>query len=115
MLFSFESLGGTGVLVGGHNAVDADGNPAGGAAASIGLSIDWQDGPVDRDAGESPNGAFVEDVLEVCAKRLEFYQQSRFACGENARALRHVHEALESLLSRRRDREDRGVQGKHEA
>ena len=79
------------------------------------FSIYWQDGPVSRDAGEKPNGAFVEDVLEVCKRRLEFYQDSPFACDENARALAHVGQAIDALLERRGDRRDRGVEGKHVA
>lgn len=123
MSYGFKSLADTGIDISGHNDTDSQGNPAGGYARDTlpshgrrhGFDITWQDGPVDRDAGDVPNGAFLEDVLEVCARRLEFYQGSRFACQENADALMHVRRAVDRLADRRRDRQDRGVQGKHEA
>lgn len=133
MSFSFESHAQTGAEVFGHNDTK-DGNPAGRYAATWEgaptselntmmhysehpghFVIRWQDGPVDREAGEQPNGAFVEDVLEVCKRRLEFYQDSPFACHENEVAIGDLEHALETLLSRRKDRAERGVQGKHEA
>ena len=94
--------------------------------------INWQDGPVKRimktvDAGtdresitlaaenmEDVNGAFVEDVLQVVAERLQFYQSSDFACSENAESLRHVELAISVLNARNDDRLRRGVLGKHE-
>ena len=135
MSFSFKSHAETGASVFGHNETK-DGNPAGGFACSpemmknrpaslspmlddpeypVHLAIRWQDGPVNRLAGEEPNGAFVEDVIDVCKRRLEFYQDSPFACEENAAAVDALDEALGYLLSRRKDRAERGVQGKHEA
>lgn len=143
MSFSFKSLGvDTGFPVVGRNETDPDGNPAGGSAgqaihqptrgefknardyeAAINVwnrkggeafCIHWQDGPINREAGESPNGALVEDVLEVCARRLEFYQDSPFRCDTNDRAIQHVRGAISALLNRRKDRADRGVLGKHE-
>ena len=101
MSFSFESHAGTGEDVYGHNDTK-DGNPAGGHAAcqygeagdkilhdrdATHFAIRWQDGPVDREAGEKANGAFVEDVIDVCKRRLEFYEDSPFACPENAEAI----------------------------
>ena len=91
-----------------------DGNPTGGFARGTGFEIDWQDGPIDRDAGEKPNGTLIEDVLEVCKRRLEFYQDSRFRCKENAAALAYIKDAIAALLIRREDRAARGVLGKHE-
>ena len=132
MAFNFKSLvGGKDVL--GHNATDDDGNPAGGFAISSALrrlpgprpgaaantsraviKIIWQDGPPNRDAGVEPNGAFLEDVLEIVARRLEFYQDSKFSCIENASALGKIRGAIDDLVGRRADRRARGVEGKHE-
>lgn len=131
MSFSFKSHAQTDADVFGHNDTK-DGNPAGGYAAScapgndmggvlhdpenpIHFAVRWQDGPVNREAGEQPNGAFVEDVIDVCKRRLEFYQDSAFACPENAAAADALDEALGYLNERRKDRAERGVQGKHEA
>ena len=101
-----------------NNRYDKNGDPAGGYASGVGLEIKWQDGPVNRLEGEKKdglNGTFVEDVLEAVAQRLEFYQKSRFACKENAYALDDIRLALARLMDRRKDRQKRGVEGKHEA
>ena len=113
MSFSFKSHGDTGEEILGHNETK-DGNPAGGTAQASGLNINWQDGPIDRDAGEKPNGTLVEDVLEVCKRRLEFYQESRFAGGNNASAIISIERAIAACLARRKDRVARGVLGKYE-
>ena len=61
------------------NNHDASGNPAGGFASGTGISITWQDGPLGRGPERlPPNGAFVEDVLEICVERIRFYQKSKF-------------------------------------
>ena len=119
--YTFKSLARTGDVIFGHNTIE-DGNPAGGAVhlydskGSIKpaeLSMRWQDGPVDREAGEATNGMFVEDLLEIVRIRLEFYQGSKFACQANASAIQHIKEAVKALCERRNDREARGVQGQH--
>ena len=77
------------------------GVPAGGVADGRGLNISWQSKPVDREAGEVPTGAFVEDVLEVCKLRLMYYQESFYACKENKQAIAAIGDALEAMASRR--------------
>lgn len=97
-----------------HDAVDADGNPAGGVTEATGIAIHWQNGPLNVDGiRKAPNGAFVEDVIEAAIRRIEFYQRSRFHCLENAVALGHLRAAAEVLEERTRNREDRGVEGTH--
>lgn len=120
--FNFDSLAGVrGASVNGLNETDDDGNPAGGWAMAGHprdgdyLSVKWQDGPVNREAGEFANGTFVEDVIEVARRRLEFYQKSPFACQENQDAHDHLMNALMRLQDIRLDRRDRKVEGKHEA
>jgi hypothetical protein len=74
-----------------------------------------QNGPLGRGADRiEPNGAFVEDVLDIVADRIRFYQASKFACRTNALALTKIEEALHWLDSRTKDREARGVEGVHE-
>lgn len=136
MSFQFESLAETGGYIHGHNDQDKDGNPTGGYASDSvdniviplrwhkdmehpttvltpGFFIRWQDGPLNRELKKEPNGAFVEDILMVCAKRLEFYQQSKFACEANAQALDKIQKAVMDLVNRRDDRKERGVLGKN--
>ena len=126
MSFSFPSHAGIHEHITGHNFSDADGNPAGGNAKHVHVesaldgpitherfNIDWQDGPVDRKGAGSANGAFVEDVLDVCARRLLFYENSAFACPENAEALEHVIAAIAALDRRRTARRAEGVEGQH--
>jgi len=95
--------------------VDEAGNPAGGEAEGVGISIQWQNGPLAVSGSRlAPNGAFVEDVIQVCITRIEFYQDSKFHCLENAAALGHLKAALEVLGERTKGREERGVEGTHE-
>ena len=102
----------------GENHVDKDGNPAGGYAKiqteRRGWTLQFQDGPLDREAGDAPNGVFIEDLLYIIQLRLEFYQKSKFKCHENARAMNYTRKAREALQERRKDRQKRGVEGKHE-
>ena len=119
MSYSFKSLAENGVYIHGHDGMDEKGNPTGGYAQDSDLLalgdarflIRWQDGPVNRAEGETPNGAFVEDVLEVCKRRMDHYERTGLACDENRLAIFHIKSALTALMSRRHDRRARGVQG----
>jgi len=93
-----------------QNISDQQGNPLGGSAEGIGLKIEWQAGPIGQD-GSGINGAFVEDVLEACIGRLKFYQDSRYSCDYNARAMEKIREALDALDARTLDRKNRHVEG----
>ena len=96
---------------------DACGNPAGGHTHSVGCMIGWQNGTLGR--GEEriePNGAFVEDVIDMVRDRILFYedaQHGKFACVENRRALVCLSAALEALDERTKRREDVGTEGTH--
>ena len=95
---------------------DENGNPAGGSTFGTGFAISWQHGPLGRPPDRrEPNGAFVEDVLAAVQDRLEHYQSTAFACPENAAAYCHINTALDVLRSRTKDREERGVEGTHQA
>lgn len=92
-----------------------DGMPAGGVVKAKGMSIKWQDGPLGRgEDREKPNGAFVETVIAAALQRLEFYQDSGFACSENASAIQNLTSALGVLDHRTKQRENAGVEGTHE-
>lgn len=97
-----------------HNT-DENGNPAGGFTHDVGIDIVWQNGPLAVDGvRREPNGALVEGVLQAALDRLEFYQDSRFRCRENALAITKIEEALHWLNHRTADRVRRGVEGTHE-
>ncbi len=97
-----------------RNVDDADGNPAGGSVEAIGLSITWQDGPLGRGADRAePNGAFVETVIAAAKQRIEYYQDGKFKCRENALAITKLEEALHWLQHRTHERERREVEGTH--
>jgi hypothetical protein len=102
-----------------YNDVDLNGNPTGGHVTGTGLSIQWQNGPLGRDAERQvPNGAFVETVIQAARQRIEFYQTAsngKFACEENASALTCLDDALKVLDSRTKKREARQVEGTHTA
>lgn len=98
------------------NNKDAAGNPAGGSASSVGISIGWQDGPLGRGENrKQPNGAFVETVIAIAKQRIEFYQDGQFRCRENALAITKLEEALHWLQHRTNERERREVEGTHTA
>jgi hypothetical protein len=78
-----------------ENKNDENGNPAGGSVVGVGIAITWQDGPLGRGVDrKEPNGAFVETVIDAARQRIQYYQDSRFACRENEIALRKLEEAL---------------------
>ena len=98
-----------------HN-LDANGNPAGGETSGVGISIQWQNGPLGRDGERlQPNGAFVEGVIQAAIGRMKYYQSSKFNCRENAMALTKLEEALHWLNARTSDREARRDEGTHAA
>lgn len=98
------------------NQQDENGNPTGGSVRGTGLSIDWQDGPLGRgEDRKEPNGAFVETVIDAARQRIQFYQDSKFKCRENAIALTKLEEALLWLNKRTADRDKRQVEGTHTA
>ncbi len=97
-----------------ENWSDEDGNPAGGVVSGCGFTISWQNGPLGRgDDRKAPNGAFVEDVIDAVIKRIEFYQDNKFDCDENDKALVHLEWAAKALDRRTKDRETRSVEGTH--
>lgn len=101
-----------------ENWTDPDGNPHGGVVEGVGLNITWQQGPLGRPEDGTriePNGAFVETVIAAAVKRIQFYQDSKFNCRENAIALTHLETALLWLNKRTQDREERKVEGTHTA
>lgn len=106
------------VLTVNNNVSPLTGLPAGGSVEALGISIEWQDGPLGRgDERKEPNGAFVEGVLIGVLQRLQFYQtvsDGRFACRENALAITKIEEAVHWLNARTQAREARGVEGTHE-
>lgn len=97
-----------------EHRTDENGNPAGGSTIGIGFVIVWQNGPLGRgEERREPNGAFVEGVIEAAYDRIEYYQQSKFACAENRDALYHLGLALDALQRRTVEREEREVEGTH--
>lgn len=104
-------------IIGAH-IVDPEGNPAGGKTESVGMRIEWQNGPLGRGSErQEQNGAFVEDILGAAIDRLYFYQAAsnrRFACFQNDLVIRMLKLCLELLDWRTRMREARGVEGTHQ-
>ena len=97
------------------NVSDENGNPTGGFVKATGIEIKWQDGPLGRDGDrKEPNGAFVEGVIAAAIQRLEFFQNSKFKCRENALAITKLEEALLWLQWRTINREKRSVEGTHQ-
>lgn len=100
-----------------HNfQLNANGNPAGGTTTSLGVDIEWQDGPLLDEQGLrlNPNGAFVETVIQIAIDRLEFYNNSKFRCRENSLAITKLEEAIHWLNARTSRREQQGIEGTHQ-
>ena len=98
----------------GKHELDANGMPAGGKTVGTGIEIDWQNGPLGRGANrQEQNGAFVEGVINAAINRLQWYQDSKFKCRENALAITKLEEALHWLDWRTRRRERSGIEGTH--
>lgn len=96
------------------NDLDEHGNPAGGYVTGVGLTINWQNGPLGRGEDRAePNGCFVETVLEAALQRIEHYQTLKFKCVENANAIMAINDALRYLDGRTKDREAQEVEGTH--
>lgn len=94
---------------------DENGNPAGGIVKGVGLSVQWQNGPLGRgDDRKEPNGAFVETLISVAMDRLKFYNEGKFKCEENNFALIALKEALFYLNKRTERREKGKTEGTHE-
>jgi hypothetical protein len=62
---------------------------------------------------QEPNGAFVEGVIAAAIDHIEYYQNTSFACRENALALTKLQEAQHWLQHRTASREARQVEGTH--
>lgn len=98
----------------GKHVNDANGNPAGGNTYATGMMIRWQNGPLGRgEDRRQPNGCFVETVIAAAIDRLSYYQESDFACDENANAMESLESALAFCRNRTARREVAGVEGLH--
>ena len=95
--------------------MDEQGNPTGGKSTTRGAVVNWQNGPLGRgEDRKEPNGAFVEDIIDIARERIQFYQSTKFSCRENAIAITKLEEAMQWLNWRTNDREARNVEGTHE-
>src|SRR5690554_5861698 len=59
------------------------------------------------------NGTTNEEVLLMLIDRMKFLQE-KMPCRENALVITKLQEALHWLEHRTKDREERGVEGKHQ-
>ena len=78
------------------------------ATGEILADIHFQDGPV-KEVGV--NGVANEDLIVMVMHRLNQFQDSDYACKENADAVKHLQGALDSLRARTNKRVQRGVEG----
>jgi hypothetical protein len=89
---------------------DSNDNPTGGKSWGVGYEINWQNGIVKG----GKNGAFLEEVIEDCIARLEFFNESKFRCRENSLAITKLEEALQWLNYRTSKRSKQGVENSYE-
>ena len=72
--------------------------------------VKFQKGPI-KEFGV--NGVMNEDLIAIVIDRMRGFQDSSYACRDNALALTKLEEALMWLRNRTNEREDRGVEGTH--
>ena len=70
--------------------------------------IKFQQGPI-KEYGV--NGCHNEDLIAIVIDRLQNFQESSFACRENAIAITKLEEALLWLGKRTQDRRNKGIEG----
>lgn len=75
------------------------------------IKIKWQEGTVND---EGVNGAQINDVLEVAKERLTELNK-QFPSRENAMTITKIDEAIMWQDKRTKDRENRKVEGTHNA
>lgn len=78
------------------------------ATGEILADIHFQDGPVKE---KGINGVANEDLIVMVMHRLNQFQDSDYACKENADAINHLQDALDSLRARTNKRAQRGIVG----
>ena len=76
--------------------------------AEVVCTVDFQEGPIKENG---VNGACNEDLIAMVICRLQHFQQSEWACRDNALAITKLEEALLWLRKRTMGREKRGVEG----
>ena len=76
-----------------------------------GVEIIFQNGPI-NDFGV--NGVTHEVLLAILIDRMSGFQAGKFACENNAQALRGLMHAQVSLQRRTLERMNRGVEGTHD-
>jgi hypothetical protein len=95
-----------------------------GERVPFGVNLRFQNGPIQTPADR--NGITNEAIIAVAIDRMRGFQYARnedssfnfsipgkYACVENAEALKHLESALEWLQKRTKDRLARGVEGTH--
>lgn len=70
--------------------------------------VDFQEGPIKENG---VNGVANEDLINMVICRLQGFQNSPYACRENAIAITKLEESLMWMRKRTNDREARGVEG----
>lgn len=73
----------------------------------------FHEGPLAGENAGEVNGVMIENLLAICADRLQTHQDSKYACDENQDALDHIKMAVAALKSRTAKREERKVEGTH--
>jgi hypothetical protein len=70
--------------------------------------VDFQEGPIKENG---VNGIANEDALVMVLARLEGFQNTKYKCDENAKAISHIEEALKVLREHTNKRVERNVEG----
>lgn len=75
------------------------------------ISIRFQNGPI-LELGV--NGCMVEDLIEICIDRIDWFQRGEFPVHYNNLAMKDLKSALGNLTDRTKNREERRVEGTYQ-
>jgi len=75
------------------------------------ITFQIQDGPI-KEVGV--NGTQIDTLIEVASNIINSFN-TKFPCEENDAAIQHLGFALDSLAQRKKNREQRGVEGHDKA
>ncbi len=93
---------------GSNNLYDVEGPPDANQVVAFHHLIKFQKGTIPEHGN---NGVTIEELLAICADRLEGFQSGEAACKENKHAIDNIETALAWLHNRTRAREAAGTEG----
>jgi hypothetical protein len=80
-----------------NHAVDKHGFPKGTTTRTLGVNVQWHNGPTARKGRPHYNGATYQTLIDVIIDRIKFVQGTEAACSEYEKVLELLDKANEVL------------------